>query len=62
VNCYHCKKELIWSSDIDISHESENYAIESYLYCENCGSEHLVYLPKEEEKDDDSKSTVRSTE
>ena len=46
----------------DISEESERYHIVTFLDCPHCESMTEVYLPKEREKDDDSKSSVRSSE
>ena len=62
MRCWHCHTILDWKSDYDIEHESEGYAMETFLICPNCDTEVLVYLPKEKEKDDDSESTVRSSE
>ena len=52
MKCWHCNTELEWCGDVDISEESENYAIETMLYCSKCDSETLVYLSKEKEKVD----------
>ena len=48
--------------DEDISEESERFSILTLLDCSYCESLTEVYLPKEKEKDDDSKSSVRSSE
>ena len=62
MNCWHCGTELIWGGDHDIGEENEEYCIVTNLSCPNCKSFVEVYLPKEKEKDVDSKSTVRSPE
>ena len=62
MNCWHCGTELRWMQDEDISEESERYHIVTFLDCPYCESMTEVYLPKEREKDDDSKSSVRSSE
>lgn len=53
MNCWHCKNELIWCSDFDIGHESENYTMLTSLHCPKCGTDVDVYLPKETEGKDD---------
>jgi len=62
MNCWHCNKELRWCNDYDITEESESYSVETFLFCDHCESETLVYLPKEKERDDDTKSTISTTE
>ena len=49
MNCWHCGTELIWGGDHDIDHEDEDYCMETNLSCPDCGSFHIVYLPKNEE-------------
>jgi len=46
MNCWHCKKELIWGADHDIE-ENEEYRMETNLSCHNCGSLVLVYYPRD---------------
>ena len=48
--------------DEDISEESERYHILTLLDCPHCESLTEVYLPKEKEKDDDSESSISTTE
>jgi len=62
MKCWHCNTELTWCNDYDIAEDSEGYALETLLVCQNCESETLVYLPKEKEKDVDSESPVSTTE
>ncbi len=62
MKCWHCNEELIWGGDHDIEEENEEYCIVTNLSCPNCRSFVEVYLPKEKEKDVDSKSTVCSPE
>ena len=50
VNCWHCKKELIWGGDHDIE-EEEDYAMVTNLSCPECESIVYVYYPKEKEDD-----------
>jgi transcription elongation factor Elf1 len=52
MNCWHCKTELIWECDHDISEESQRLMMVTDLHCPNCGSEVSVYLPKQYEKTD----------
>jgi len=52
MNCWHCKTELIWECDHDISDESENLAMLTNLHCPNCQAEYEVWLPKEREEDE----------
>lgn len=49
MNCWHCKSELIWGGDHDISDEDSEYSMETNLSCPNCGSFVLVFYPKEEQ-------------
>ena len=52
MNCWHCKTELIWQCDHDVSDEMDNYSMLTDLHCPNCGSDYEVYLPKENEDND----------
>ena len=46
MNCYHCKSKLIWCGDHDYeSCNMEGEGIVSNLYCRNCNSFVLVYMP-----------------
>ena len=49
MNCWHCKTELIWGVDHDVSDESEEFSILSILSCPKCNSLVEVYYPKENE-------------
>ena len=51
MNCWHCKHELIWGADHDISEEDENFQMETNLSCPNCGTQVSVFLPKEEKNE-----------
>jgi len=51
MNCWHCKTELIWGIDHDISEETENFSILTNLHCPNCGCDVDVWYPKESEDD-----------
>ena len=62
MKCWHCGTELRWMQDEDISEESERYHILTLLDCSYCESLTEVYLPKEKEKDVDTKSSIRSPE
>jgi len=62
MKCWHCNTELTWMNDYDTTEDSDAYVLETLLYCSNCESETLVYLPKEKEKDVDSKPTISTTE
>lgn len=71
MNCWHCNTELRWCDDVDVSEEYDDWSFMSILDCKTCGSLVEVYFPqethekcfgKEKEKDDDSKSTVSTTE
>jgi len=52
-NCWHCNTELIWQCDHDVSDEMDNYSILTDLHCPNCGSDYEVYLPKENDDEND---------
>ncbi len=47
--------------DEDISEESEVFSFVTLLDCSTCGSLTEVYLPKEKEKDDNTKSPIPTT-
>ena len=47
MNCWHCKTELIWGGDHDISHEDSDYCMVTNLSCPNCRSAIDVYYPVE---------------
>lgn len=47
MNCWHCKTELIWGADHDISHEDTDYCMVTNLSCPSCGSAVDVYYPAE---------------
>jgi len=51
MKCWHCGTELIWGGDHDIDHEDEDYCMETNLSCPDCGSFHMVYLPKDKQED-----------
>ena len=49
MNCWHCKTELIWGSDIDIDYTMPNYpeyCLMTNLSCPKCNSLVKVYLPR----------------
>jgi hypothetical protein len=48
MNCWHCKKELIWGGDHDLEDECEEYSMVSNLSCPGCGCHVEVYFPKDE--------------
>ena len=50
MNCWHCKKELIWGGDHNIDEEETLYSIVTNLSCPECDSFVLVYLPRENPK------------
>ena len=47
MKCWHCRTELIWGGDHDISEEDSEYSIETNLHCPNCNSAVYVYYLKE---------------
>ena len=56
MNCWHCKKELIWGGDADVEEnpalaaalgDIEKYSMETNLSCPGCGSFVLVYYPRD---------------
>ena len=53
MNCWHCKTELIWGSDYDISDENDAYVMMTVLSCPKCNSLVEVYYPKEEYENDE---------
>jgi DNA-directed RNA polymerase subunit RPC12/RpoP len=50
VKCWHCRSEVIWSGDYDISEEDEEYDMMTELSCPECNSIIIVYYPKEEKE------------
>lgn len=52
MKCWHCKNELIWCGDHDVSHEFEDYSMLTELHCPKCESDYEVFYPKEKNKDD----------
>jgi|TARA_R100001443_G_scaffold76070_2_gene83564 hypothetical protein len=69
MKCWHCNTELIWGGDHDCE-EDDPYVFVTNLSCPNCKSFVEVYFPKEthekcfgeKEEDDNTKSTVPTTE
>ena len=57
MKCWHCDTELIWGGDHDIEHEDEEFCMETNLSCPNCGSLHIVYLPKDKQQEIDFESS-----
>tara|TARA_R100000664_G_scaffold33680_1_gene51533 strand:+ start:675 stop:833 length:159 start_codon:yes stop_codon:yes gene_type:complete len=51
MNCWHCNNDLIWGGDHDAEEEDDHIMITN-LSCPNCKSFVLVYLPREENKDE----------
>ena len=47
MNCWHCKKELIWGGDHDIEAENRDYDMVTNLSCPKCHSVVDVYHPSE---------------
>ncbi len=47
MNCWHCRTELIWGGDHDISDQDDAFTMVTNLTCPNCESFVEVYLPKE---------------
>ena len=52
LNCWHCKTELIWGIDHDVSDEEDYYKMRTCLHCPNCGSDVDVWYPKENMNDE----------
>jgi len=50
VNCWHCKGEMIWNSDVDLD-DNNHYSMITFLECKECGSEAEFWLPREKEND-----------
>ena len=50
MKCWHCRSEVIWSGDHDISEEDEEYDMMTELSCPECNSIIIVYYPKEEKE------------
>ena len=46
MNCWHCKKELIWGGDHD-TEDNEEYDMVSNLSCPKCHSAVDVYHPSQ---------------
>ena len=51
MNCWHCKRELIWGGDVDIDQDfkpvlAEKYSMVTNLSCPKCNSYVEVYKPK----------------
>jgi len=48
MKCYWCKdQELTWQNDYDVSHEEEEYEINTTLECPKCGSFFDCWHPKQ---------------
>lgn len=55
MKCYWCKdQELKWQNDYDVSHEEEEYEINTTLECPKCGSFFDCWHPKQN-KDSEEK-------
>jgi len=52
MNCYHCKSELRWESDVDLE-DNSHYIMITFLTCTDCGTEIEVWLPREKEETND---------
>ena len=52
MNCWHCKTELIWESDYDVSDEEDHHVMRTCLHCPKCGSDVDVWYPKQENEND----------
>jgi hypothetical protein len=48
MNCWHCKTELIWDSDVDRD-DDLYYIMVTFLHCPKYGSDVEVWLPNIEE-------------
>ena len=64
MNCWHCKKELIWGGDHDIEEENADYNMVTNLSCPKCHSVVDVYHPsekllKEYEESDKDKERIK---
>ena len=52
MKCWHCKTELIWGGDHDLSSEdNEVYSMVTNLSCPTCNSVVDVYFPRESDED-----------
>ncbi len=52
MNCWHCSYNLTWGGDHDTD-DDPDHSMVTNLSCSNCGAFVLVYLPRDEEEDDD---------
>ena len=64
MNCWHCKKELIWGGDHDIEAENKDYDMVTNLSCPKCHAVVNVYHPsekllKEQEDYDKDKERIK---
>ena len=64
MNCWHCKKELIWGGDHDIEAENKDYDMVTNLSCPECHAVVDVYHPsekllKEQEDYDKDKERIK---
>ena len=48
MNCWWCKKKLIWGADHDIEAENKDYDMVTNLSCPKCQSFVEVYKPVED--------------
>ena len=56
MNCWHCKKKLIWGGDYDFEdYNIDGNGIVTNFSCSNCESYALVYLPIDGESNEYSK-------
>ena len=51
MNCWFCQTELIWGGDHDIEEEDPFFCMVTNLSCPKCNAYIEVYLPKDEETD-----------
>lgn len=49
MNCWHCKAELIWGSDVDLE-DVEGFVMETFLSYPKCGSQVSVLYPETNEE------------
>tara|TARA_R110000803_G_scaffold60797_1_gene120256 strand:+ start:273 stop:449 length:177 start_codon:yes stop_codon:yes gene_type:complete len=58
MNCWHCNEELLWGGDHDIEEEDDCYSMETNLSCQNCGAFVLIFLPKQNESEEDVEQKI----
>ena len=47
MECYNCNAQLVWGGDHECDEDREDFIIETNLSCHKCGTEVIVYTPRQ---------------